>query len=235
MPNPSNKTGQLEGYAGPLSPEMIAAGMNAALRNATRLAGDAQFLLERKSYATAASLAALSIEESGKITVLRGLAVAKSPQEIKAEWRRYRDHRSKNGMWILTSLYTNGARTLKDFAKVVERDGEHTALLNTLKQLGFYTDCYDKALWAEPENLFNEDLAKTLVEVATILAKPKSFSIREVELWIQHLSPVWRTPDMANGILLWAEAMVQEGLGETTASEYAKFITGECLASKGSK
>ena len=61
-------------YKGKLDPEQIAQGMNAARRNAQRLADDAKLLLSAKRYPTAASLAILSIEESGKVSILRGIA-----------------------------------------------------------------------------------------------------------------------------------------------------------------
>jgi AbiV family abortive infection protein len=52
--------------------------MNAATKNAGRLAKDAANLLESGSFATAASIAILSIEEAGKVSILRTLALAKS-------------------------------------------------------------------------------------------------------------------------------------------------------------
>ena len=49
--------------------------MNAARRNARRLAEDAKLLLEAGRYPTATALAVLSIEESGKMSILRGFCV----------------------------------------------------------------------------------------------------------------------------------------------------------------
>ena len=54
----------IERYEGKLSAAQIAAGMNAARRNATRLLGDAKLLMEAKRFPAACSLAILSIEES---------------------------------------------------------------------------------------------------------------------------------------------------------------------------
>jgi len=58
-------------YRGPLDVAQIAAGMNLATSNAARLAKDARLLLENERWPSAASIAALSIEESGKVVVLR--------------------------------------------------------------------------------------------------------------------------------------------------------------------
>jgi AbiV family abortive infection protein len=65
-----------KGYSGPLDALKVAEGINAANRNAQRLATDARILLDVKRYPTAAALAALSIEEGGKSSILRGLALA---------------------------------------------------------------------------------------------------------------------------------------------------------------
>ena len=67
-------------YSGELSAAKITHGMNAARRNARRLADDAKLLLDAGRYPTAASIAALSIEESGKISVLRRLASASNEE-----------------------------------------------------------------------------------------------------------------------------------------------------------
>jgi AbiV family abortive infection protein len=87
--------------------------MNAAIRNAQRLADDAGLLLNAARLPSAAAMATLSIEESGKQSILRELATVTSPDELKAAWRRYRDHRSKNGSWILPHLVYHGARQLR--------------------------------------------------------------------------------------------------------------------------
>src|SRR5215204_5498630 len=91
-------------YRGPLTPSQIAEGMNAASRNACRLVADAKILFEAGRLPTAAAIAALSIEESGKISILRGLATATTSEDIKAAWHAYREHRSKNGAWVLLEL-----------------------------------------------------------------------------------------------------------------------------------
>ncbi|RYF47290.1 MAG: AbiV family abortive infection protein, partial [Cytophagaceae bacterium] len=50
---------------------------------------DAQTLLDAGSYATAASLAALAIEESGKASILRAIVLTVDDKALKLEWRRY--------------------------------------------------------------------------------------------------------------------------------------------------
>lgn len=87
---------KLNTYRGPLSAAEISAGMNAANANALRLVEDAKVLLAAGRIPTAASLAALSIEESGKTSILRQLATAASKDEITTAWKGYRSHTRKN-------------------------------------------------------------------------------------------------------------------------------------------
>src|SRR5439155_18554584 len=95
---------KLEQYAGMLNAAQVAAGMHAALRNAKRLADDATLLLESKRYCSATALAILSIEESGKLSVLRMLASADSADQAKRMWREYRSHTKKNVMGAFLDL-----------------------------------------------------------------------------------------------------------------------------------
>ena len=103
---------RLTKYRGDLSPAQIAHGINAARRNARRLADDAKLLLDSGRYPTAAAIAALSVEESGKSSVLRGLALSPNVDVRRNAWRDYRSHRSKNAAWILPELVAKGARDL---------------------------------------------------------------------------------------------------------------------------
>jgi AbiV family abortive infection protein len=83
---------KLDAYKGRLSPNQVASGMNAAISNAARLANDAETLLEAGRFPTAASIVILSIEESGKVSALRAIALAKTDTESEQTWRDYRSH-----------------------------------------------------------------------------------------------------------------------------------------------
>jgi AbiV family abortive infection protein len=124
-------------YVGELDATQIAHGMNLARRNAQRLFEDASKLLEYQRFPSAASLAALSIEESGKLKVLRFLAMAPNDAVRRQAWRDYRLHRSKNTMWIVPELYAEGARTLEELGAAADPRGEHATTLDVVKQLGF--------------------------------------------------------------------------------------------------
>jgi AbiV family abortive infection protein len=83
---------KLTQFTGRISPQQAADGMNAAERNARRLFEDAQRLFEAGRFATAASLAILSIEESGKVSILREIVLARTEDEAREGWRQYRRH-----------------------------------------------------------------------------------------------------------------------------------------------
>jgi AbiV family abortive infection protein len=154
-------------YEGRLTAAEAAAGMTTAVRNARRLSVDAGVMLDMGSFPTAASLAALSIEETGKVSLLRMLALARTDDEAKMTWRDYRNHRSKNGLWILPKLKAEGTVNLDQLHAAVNSKAEHTALLDAIKQLGFYTDCFGKGHWSMPEEVIDQNLASGLVQIAT--------------------------------------------------------------------
>jgi AbiV family abortive infection protein len=200
--------------------------MNAAIRNAGELAREARLLLEAGSFPRAASLAILSIEESGKVTVLRELALARDDAERLEAWRAYRSHTSKNFMWLLPQLVAMGARRFRDFAELVAPGSDHPEVLDQVKQVGFYTDCLGSAHWSLPAEVVDRPLASLLVETAVLLAKDRQITEREIHLWIKHLKPVWRTnPAWMEGALKnWYADMQAHGLASPGENEMAIFI-----------
>jgi AbiV family abortive infection protein len=184
---------KLDTYQGRLSAAQIAAGMNAAAKNARRLAEDAATLFALGRFPTATSLALLSIEEAGKISVLRELALARSGEEIAGAWRSYRSHTRKNAQWLLPQLVIEGARKLEDLRALFDKASDHPFLLDQLKQIGFYSDCLGSAHWANPSDVIDEKLARTFVQIAQMFVHhDRDYTEREVELWIEHLTPVWK-------------------------------------------
>ena len=216
----------LEKYRGTLNAEQVATGINAALANARRLAQDAESLLSRGSYPSAASLAALSIEESGKISILRELPLATDPNEVVQIWKRYRTHTQKNLAWILPQLVAKGARRLEDFRPLFDPASDHPCLLDSLKQLGFYTDCLGHAHWSVPQEVVSKELAEQLVQAAALLCRSRDVTVREIELWIEHIKPVWRGPMdwMKTALAKWFAAMNKEGLISDTPEVMEGFL-----------
>ena len=212
-------------YRGKLTAKQAADGMNAASANAKRLASDAKIMLDAERYPTAASLAALSIEESGKVSIIRRLSVVNDDKDLKGAWKEYRSHKAKNAHWILPDLVKKGARQLGHLSETVNKDGEHTEILDVVKQLGFYTDFYEKGNCSVPIDVVDKPLAEELVQIAEILCSKKEVTQREMELWIEHLGPVWETPEMSHALVRWSEAMQREGLIDN-AEKMADFVFG---------
>lgn len=217
---------RLDQYKGKLEPKQIAEGMNAAQENANRLVDAASLLLEHGDHALAVSLSVLSIEESGKLGVLRSLAVARDDKELVECWREYRSHTKKNVMWPVLDLFAKGVSRLNDFLPLFKKDGEHPFLLDQIKQLGFYSDCLGKAHWSIPEVAIDKDLAKMLVNTANILAKGRTVTKVEIDLWVKHLGPVWKDSKekMERGLVQWYKEMQAKGLAEPGPNAMERFI-----------
>jgi AbiV family abortive infection protein len=219
---------RLDSYRGRLTPAQVAEGINAANANARRLVRDATVLLESKSYGSAASFAALAIEEAGKVSVLRGLALARSDEEAKQAWKDYRSHTVKNAAWILPQLVVKGARHLEQLRVIFDDSSSHPYDLDHVKQLGFYTDCLGKAHWSIPSDVIDGDLAASLIEIARLLASDREVSQKEIELWIEHVGPVWKgdLAWMKQAVVNWQRAMHSAGLSETTEEDMDRFVRG---------
>jgi len=218
---------KLDQFKGRLTPAQITAGINAATQNAKRLCEDALILLNEKRYPSAASVAILSIEESGKVSILRGLSLAKDDKAVLSQWQAYRSHTKKNVTWLLPQLAAQGARRLDDFSPLFDEDSEHPLLLDQIKQIGFYTDCLGKAHWSIPDKVIDEALSTMLVEIARIFAKKRETTIKEIELWIKHISPVWGTNTawMKKALVNWYQEMQELGLapeGKNTMEEFIR-------------
>jgi len=218
---------KLNTYRGQLTPSQIAQGMNAALENARRLVADADALLTIAAYPTAASLAVLAIEEAGKVSILRAIAVARTQQEANETWKDYRAHTKKNASWILPQLVAKGAQKLNDFRPIFDESSDHPYVLDQIKQLGFYTDCLGKAHWSKPVDVIDEQLSRSLVRLARVFANDSNHTEQEVELWIKHIGPVWKKDMswMKQGLINWYTAMQAAGLakeGENTLEQFVR-------------
>ena len=165
-------------------------------------------------------------KEAGKASVLREIALARNDDEAKDAWREYRSHTSKNRMWPIVEFFLKGARKLEDFAPLFDEHADHPLLLDQVKQTSFYTDCLGKAHWSVPEEVIDEALASVLVVTGELLGKGEDVSEREIELWIKHLSPVWRHNNeaMEKGVSDWYCAMQAEGLKPPGENSMQKFI-----------
>lgn len=217
---------RLDQYSGRLSAAQIAEGINLARRNASRLAADSASLLDAGRLPSATALAVLAIEEAGKCSILREIALARDERELLEVWRSYRSHTTKNRTWLFVELFFKGARKLNDFATLFSSASDHPYLLDQIKQISFYTDCLGDAHWSYPEDVIDADLCKSLVFTASILGKGDDITSREIELWIQHVGPVWRShPErMEKGLTDWYASRQAEGLKPHGKNAMRSFI-----------
>jgi AbiV family abortive infection protein len=193
-----------------MTTDQVAAGMTCAKQNAKRLAKDAQLLFDAERYPSALSLAVLSLEESGKLIILREMATAKTEQEILELWKRYRRHTAKHTLTLMPERIAKGARRATEFKECVDdtaQDEKET--YDALKQLGFYTDCLGKAHWSIPAEVIDPNLAEMFVRfAATTSSQERETTPREIELWVMHMQAGLTRPNLIN----WAKAMVAEGI-----------------------
>lgn len=164
-----------------------------AIKNAKSLLEDAKLLFENDKYPRAISLAILSIEESGKPSIIRNIILEDDPKEISNLWKSYRRHQDKNSMWIVPELLLNGARTLENLRQIVDPKSDHPQTLDNLKQLCFYSDVFTKGKLSLPEKVANKDVAQSFITIAETSIKETLNSIDALEIWIKHLKPVWKT------------------------------------------
>jgi AbiV family abortive infection protein len=221
----------LSQYCGVLSPSQVAAGMNAAVANARRLAEDARLLLDAERFPTAASLAILALEEVDKATILRELlSFVSSKKELAEYWRRYRRHTEKNFFALLPDLVREGARELHEFKSIFTKETEEDrARYDTVKQLGFYTDCCGDAHWSIPIEVIDKNLASFLTSLALDLTKVRDLvTAKELQLWALHMSGGMTRENL----LRWCSAMVEAGLKPHEYIEEMRRFTQELENSK---
>lgn len=205
--------------------------MTRALRNAARLAEDAQALFARDRIPSAAALAILSIEESDKVSILRQMAIAEDEKECQQLWKAYRSHTKKNTLWLFGELVQKGARSLDELRPLVDPSSDHPDILDQIKQLCIYTDCFTKAKWSSPDEVEVLGLAPYLVKMAKILGTPKVVTPEEVQLWQKHLLPVKhaRMATQKRAVMDWYHEMKLLGLSEESPEDVEKFL-GPCGA-----
>jgi AbiV family abortive infection protein len=214
---------RLNQYSGPLTAQKVTEGINAAIKNAKRLAAEARLLFDNGRYATSMALAILSIEEVGKVGILRGLAVAPDGKSLRLGWQDYRSHTKKNAGWLFFFQLQSGARRASDFEQLFSDDAEHPQLLENVKQIFLYTDCVGNCNWSEPEETAESDLAQWILRTAESLADVRNVTTEEMELWIEYLKPHWNQNEARSAALFaWDKEMRRRGLvdGTITMEEF---------------
>ncbi|MEW6435949.1 MAG: AbiV family abortive infection protein [Pseudomonadota bacterium] len=210
-------------YRGELSPKQAADGINAARRNARRLVHDAELLFVAGRLPTAVSVAILAIEEAGKAPILRGLLGIKDPAKLKLKWKEYRNHCSKNVLWLFPVLVEQGVRKLSGFAPLFDPKSDHPQILDNLKQVGFYTDCFNACHWSEPEAAISRDVVESILNTAKLLSNHPEVTERELELWVEHVAGKAGTL-AKEGLRAFYNALADEGLSYGDIDDTSAFL-----------
>jgi AbiV family abortive infection protein len=200
--------------------------MTRALQNAARLAEDSETLLKAGRVPSAVALAILSIEESGKVAILRQMATAHEEKEWVELWRAYRSHTKKNTLWIFGELVQKGARTLDELRPLIDPDSDHPDILDQMKQLSIYSDCFKDAKWSSPADVDLHATAPYLVKVAQILGRAKNVTVDEIQLWQKYLLPVKDAPmaTQKKAVTAWFHEMKLLGLSDASPEEVEAFL-----------
>lgn len=178
-------------YRGTLNPFQIAEGIRSVKNNGARLFKDAELLYEQKRFPSASSLAILTIEEFGKIPILRRMALANSPNQWQACWRDFSNHLAKSLSWMIPFLIRSDEKSTEDQYRLF-KESRDPELLNSLKQLGFYVGCYGKAHWALPDKVMeqeNADVAMRSARIVCMASQPSMYdSPSALREWSVHLA-----------------------------------------------
>lgn len=220
---------KLDRYVGKLSAEQIVKGINCAIRNSMRLLQDAESLCHNNRYPSAVALAILAIEEASKVSLLRGLAVARSIEDVRDSWKEYRTHTRKNQLLAMPDFVASGARCLEDF-KPLCAESEYPQLIENLKQISIYSDCLGKAHWSIPSEVIDEKLATQIVALAkALIGNKEEITEKEIEIWIKHVGPVWKHDMelMKAAVKNYFIEMHDQGLLKSDIADALRFIDGK--------
>jgi AbiV family abortive infection protein len=178
----------MQQYRGQLTNEEIAEGYNLAVRNAKRLADDAESLLSRGRYLSAITLAILAIEEEGKTGLFTVLALAESNEEVREFWKSYRRHTAKNRHLSFLKAYGQNVGVYTATEEALGNDSE-AAGIDSLKQLSIYTDCLREKEWHSPDMIpleYQQQLATGLVSICGHFSYCE-IAKEQLEVYAQHL------------------------------------------------
>lgn len=166
-------------YKGTLTFKQVEEGSNAAIRNAVRLLDDAKALLTLGRYPSAAFLAAIAIEEYGKLPILDLMASA-DPEEVASRWKDYRTHSVKNARWVLPALVDSGAESIDEISAAVNPNSWHQQFLDEIKQLWLYTDCLGGGEWSDPCAVASRETAEWMIGIACRLVTDKKVDEQDI-------------------------------------------------------
>lgn len=153
------------------------------------------------------------------------MLVSDTETDRKRHWRAFRSHTAKNGLWLLRSFAAANPRPLfHQVAWLADADTDHARLADDVKQVSAYVDRYGEKRWSEPSIVIDKELAESFLRAAEVLVPSGEVSVREMELWLQHIKPAMRTGRTTVAARAWNDAMVAEGLKQDDRANWAAFL-----------
>jgi len=151
-------------YAGTLSVEQVAEGIELCVENASDLLEEATLLYKNGRYARAFSLIVLAEEEMGKIPIIARAIWFKAGDkaERKKFWKRFRSHEEKYSDALGLDFLFLPEKELEDAIKEMKTI---PPIANEFKQLGFYVD-YVNGHFTIPKALFKKNFIEFMLRIA---------------------------------------------------------------------
>ena len=116
---------------------------------------------------------------------------------------------------------------MKQLRPATEIDAEHTGMLDAVKQLSIYTDCFgDSARWSAPGDAVDLEFAPAILATARMLNSERQTTVRELDLWVEYVRPHYNKPTMPDAMLAFQRQLFNEGLTSTTPEALESFMRG---------
>lgn len=214
-----------------LTANKAAEGIKVIMENSQSLLSDAILLFENNRFERAFTLSILSIEESGKIAILRSILLEDNQKELNKLWKNFRTHSEKNWGLSFLNIPIDESTKLEDFKSLFENTNNQGQEFDNLKQLSIYTELFKNSNWHSPKNIISKSLARNTLNTTKLFVNDSLSAMTtepELELWIKHLKPVWKgeLTSMKQALKNCYKEAEQLGVlaGSRTADELIKFI-----------
>lgn len=164
-----------ERQSGHLTLKQISAGISVCIDNALDLFGDAIVLLHHKRYARALSLVLTSLQEAGKVTLLRQMSLLPSDDQKKWSqiWKRFRKHETKDAFGQSAKINQEAKGDPGEvFWQQVVYKTTFAPAKEKIRQFSLYVDFIkrDKAWWS-PREITASVVEQAIDDVVSVLYK----------------------------------------------------------------
>jgi AbiV family abortive infection protein len=208
----------LEPYCGPLSPNEVTKGTEAAVSNARNLFKSAKVLFGLGHFAQSGALAILASEEVQNVFILLDLLLAANEAETKLLWSQYRRHSPKQtrfSKWLRLKAHREKkpSSETKEIEKLLSEPALGESLLELKKQLYLYTDNFQGSGWSLPSRrATREEASKALASAERAIGHTTLYSAAELAVWKKHLIGIdgKSSKDKRSALLAFATELAQK-------------------------